>query len=420
MSCGACQCPSRPPATVFITKRGMGFALAAVGLFVIGDVTRTGWVQIADALLWGTLAASAVVAGLSGARLEMTPRLGWSGSTSRGVARGVASLGPFQEDDVELVVEVGNRRRWPRFGAILSFDLHVNGELTTPDDGSRVRLFIPFIPALGRSIVQGRLPVPRRGLHTVRAGTATFDAPFGLFRRRQRHGGESSLLVYPARVDVALPEALRTPSEGAPKPVAVRMGHEVSGSRPFAPGDLARHVHWRNSARTGRLLTKTYTAAESPVSVLLLGAPSAGGAAERALDDLVRVAAGVVHEWTRRYGTALVLDPSPGAPQPTWVEALGYLARVTTRSVPPLREALRRLGPGATVAVVLEAADRASVDALAAAAPGLAEAAAWLLADGPLAGDLGIDAARALLDWAGVRVELVGRPLPELGVVLAS
>ena len=400
----------------FITKRGLGLALSAVGLFVIGDVTQTGWVQIADALLWGTLIASAVVAGLSGARLEMTPRLGWRGSTTPGEE----GLGPFQADDTQLVVEVRSPRPWPRFGATISFDLHVNGELTTPDDGSRLRLFIPFIPALGSLSVHGNLHVARRGFHTVRGGMATFDAPFGLFRRRQRHGGESSMLVYPARVDVALPEARHTPSDEAPKHVSVRSGQEVSGSRPFAPGDLARHIHWRNSARTGRLLTKTYTAAESLAPVLLLGAPSAGGAdAERALDDLVRVAAGVAHEWAHRHGAALALDPSPGAPQPTWTEALGYLARVTTRSLPPLHEALRRLAPGVTVAVVLEATDRESVDALAAVAPGLAETVAWLLAAGPADDDREADGARALLHRAGVRVELVGRPLAEPGAVLA-
>ena len=410
------RCPSRPQTTVFITKRGMGFALAAAGLFVIGDATRTGWIQIADALLWGTLVASAVVAGLSGARLEITPSLGWRGSSGHGAG----GLGPFQEDDAQLVVEVRNRRPWPRFGATISFDLHVNGELTTPDDGSRLRLFIPFIPASGSLSVHGDLPLARRGLHTVRGGMATFDAPFGLFRRRQRQGGESSLLVYPARVNVALSEAHRTPADEAPKPVAVRSGHEVAGSGAFAAGDLARHIHWRNSARTGRLLTKTYTAAESPAPVLLLGAPSPNADAERALDDLVRIAAGIAHEWARRHGTALVLDPSPGAPQPTWPEALGYLARVTTRSLPPLREALRRLAPGATVAVVLEAADRDSVDALATAAPSLAETAAWLLAGGPLADDRDIDGARALLHRAGVRVDVVWRPLPALGGVLAS
>jgi hypothetical protein len=39
----------------FITRRGIGFTVAAVGLFVVGDVTRTGWVQVADALFWGAI-----------------------------------------------------------------------------------------------------------------------------------------------------------------------------------------------------------------------------------------------------------------------------------------------------------------------------------------------------------------------------
>ncbi len=371
----------------FITKRGIGFALAAVVLFVVGDVTQIGWVKMADALLWGTLVASAVVAGLSGARLEMTPRLGWHGS-ARPDPEG---LGPFQDDDTQLEVEVRNSRPWPRFGATIGFDLYVNGELTTPEDGSRVRLFIPFIPAAGSLSVHGRLPGGRRGLHTVRDGTATFDFPFGLSRRRQRYGGETSLLVYPVRAGVALPEAQRTPSGEAPRPVTVRTGDEVSGSRPFAPGDLARHVHWRNSARTGNLLTKTFTAAESPAPVLLLGAPSADGGAD----------------------AERALDASPGAPALTWAEVLGYLARVTTRSLPPLREALRALAPGVTVAVVLEAADRDSVEALAAAAPRLTETSAWLLAGERVAGERERDGARELLHRAGVHVELVERPLDQ-------
>ncbi|MEE8518070.1 MAG: DUF58 domain-containing protein, partial [Dehalococcoidia bacterium] len=267
-----------------ITRRGIGITVAAVGLFVIGDVTRTGWVQIADSFLWGALFASALLTASFSRGFDAVM---WPEATPESSER----PGPTQGGWARLVVELRNQRPWPRFGISLSYDLSVNGTLQGSNGAGPVKLYVPFIGPNATITVEGWLRLDRRGQYVFANGVLSSEAPFGLFRRRHRVTGNASLLVYPAPADVEVP-AERSVREGERlSPVAARMGEEVSGSRPYAVGDPARDIHWRNSARAGRLLTKSYTTSEAPTRQLLLGGPQTGDsdADERSLDDVVRV-----------------------------------------------------------------------------------------------------------------------------------
>lgn len=381
----------------FVTPRGIGFIVAAVGLFVAGDVTGTGWVQIADAFLWGAVAVSAVVTVASGGTLGVRAHTRSMAGRERGATQG---------DEIRLMITVSNPRPWPRFGLTLRHRLSVNGA-----DAAPLKVHIPFLPPMGLVAIDARFPTSRRGLHEMGAASVVADAPLGLFRRKAQIEVETSLLVLPAWASIEVP-ALRPAARGEiARPVTVRSGEEVAGSRPYAPGDPAREVHWRNTARTGRLVTKAYTASEAVAPILLYGVPREDESAGELLDDAVRVAAGVAREWGRR-GMPMALDPSPEAVQPSWGEVLAILARATSENTPDVRVAVEQIPPGAVLGAVICAVDRDGIRALAAAAPRLGAVDVWLLASEDKTDDRQVQRGSRLLKEAGCAVEIVDLPLP--------
>ncbi len=86
-------------------------------------------------------------------------------------------------------------------------------------------------------------------------------APFGLFYRRARARVASEMVVYPRTFDVAgLPPSVSLDAERADQSEAptLHRGHggEFWGIREYRPGDPARLIAWKRSARSmasGRL-----------------------------------------------------------------------------------------------------------------------------------------------------------------------
>ena len=391
----------------FVTKRGLGFAFAAVGLFVIGDVTRTGWVQIADAVFWGAIILSAAIAPFLSGGLTAAPRFFTHARSDDGALS--------QGDTVGIGVEVVNRRPWPRFGLTIAFNLYVNGNRVTKSTEERVRFYVPFMAPGATVRVEGRLPVMRRGTHLLADGVATSDAPLGLFRRTQRLKEESSVLVYPTLVEVTLPTSRLIQTGERPTPVTARTGEEVAGSRPYNTGDAARSIHWRNSARAGRLMTKAYSAVEqdAPVLVVGRGAETDAPRAELALDDRCRVAAGIAFE-SGKSGLPLSMAVGRNLPRMSWDELRAHIATLTARSMPPLRDELDSLPPGTSIAVVLDADDHDGVEAIVASAPRMASTDVWLLSQPGDDFEWRVSRVANALKAVGAGVTVVERPLPPL------
>ncbi len=97
----------------------------------------------------------------------------------------------------------------------------------------------------------------RRGLYTLSGYRLATKFPFALFRKSRDVDAKLVVLVYPARVAVPRPPP-RAATRG--DAVADRLGRrgEFFGLRERRPGDDRRDVHWKSSARSGRLLVREY------------------------------------------------------------------------------------------------------------------------------------------------------------------
>ncbi len=99
-----------------------------------------------------------------------------------------------------------------------------------------------------------------RGSYTRGPLTIASGDPFGIFRFVRRFGRSQSLLVYPRLVELphfSAPPA-NLPGDGRFRRRTHFVTPNAAGVRDYAWGDSFNRIHWRSTARTGKLMVKTF------------------------------------------------------------------------------------------------------------------------------------------------------------------
>jgi uncharacterized protein (DUF58 family) len=129
----------------------------------------------------------------------------------------------------------------------------------------------------------------KRGLYTLSGYRLATKFPFALFRKSRDVDKPLEVLVYPARVVVPRP-ASRAQVRGDTTAERIGRRGDFFGLRERRIGDDRRDVHWKSSARTGRLLVREYE--DETARRIVIGVDNALPAAVRdALTDAALVPA---------------------------------------------------------------------------------------------------------------------------------
>jgi len=133
----------------------------------------------------------------------------------------------------------------------------------------------------------------RRGLHRLDGFRIATRFPFAFFRKSRDVADEEELLVYPAVFPVSLPSP-RARHHG--ETAVARLGRrgDFFGLREYRGGDDRRAIHWRSSARAGRLLVREFEEeAQRRATIVCDNAlpDDAGAEAELALEKAISLAA---------------------------------------------------------------------------------------------------------------------------------
>ena len=100
----------------------------------------------------------------------------------------------------------------------------------------------------------------RRGRFTLGPITLTSGDPFGLFKMQRHLSPTSTMIVYPATIELP---AFAQPLGQLPGGEAMRrrthyVTTNVAGVREYAPGDGFNRIHWPSTARADRLIVKEF------------------------------------------------------------------------------------------------------------------------------------------------------------------
>ena len=136
------------------------------------------------------------------------------------------------------------------------------GFLATDTAGSvtrtvRVRGLLPGAEAVHHY----ELPTSARGRLTVGPLTLQRVDPFELARSRLPTGETATLWVHPRQLPARalIGGHARHHHEGASTDAALRGSVDLQDVREYVPGDEVRHLHWKATARTGRLMVRDLT-----------------------------------------------------------------------------------------------------------------------------------------------------------------
>jgi uncharacterized protein (DUF58 family) len=255
---------------VRLTRRGVVVLVAAVGFFVLGVLTGHAFFRaLAGVALGGLLAA--VATAMVRPKVEVARTV-----HPERVERGTPAL-------ATVVVRNPTQRRQGGF---------TGGDRAGPATHEiRVR---PLAPG-AEATYHYEVPTAARGLLRVGPFQVHRFDPFDLVRGHPAVGGATSLWVHP-RVHAARPPRVAHPRHHYDGPVT---DPPLSGSadlrrvREYVPGDEVRHLHWKASARTGRLMVREYVdPARTRCTVVLDTRPSSMPA--EVFEDAVEVAASLV------------------------------------------------------------------------------------------------------------------------------
>lgn len=159
------------------------------------------------------------------------------------------------------------------------------------------------LPPRARQNTSYRSEFKRRGRYAYRGFHLSTRFPFAFFVKTFYVASEEELLVLP-RIHPVSPN-LEEPRGAAGLQARTQrgLGRDFHGLRPHREGDDARDIHWKRSARDGRLVTREYESETGRrvgvcLNVLTLGTPDA--ALEPELDRAVDLAASLLVHLQRR------------------------------------------------------------------------------------------------------------------------
>jgi uncharacterized protein (DUF58 family) len=161
----------------------------------------------------------------------------------------------------------------------------------------RVDVSVPPLRRSQQTITRYRIRARRRGVITLGPAIVDFGDPLGLARRNMSVGRTDELIVSPEWVPIALPVPERCAGElvSAIEEIArTRSAHlEFRSLRDYAPGDDARFINWRASARRDVLIVNEFESHSGVLLDVFLDSDSSAFSPE-GFERAVSVAASVV------------------------------------------------------------------------------------------------------------------------------
>jgi len=204
--------------------------------------------------------------------------------------------------------------------------------------------------------------------------------PFGLFPHEAEQADRQNLMVFPRVTEIpdfAVPSALVT-GDTARRRHSYVLSPEVASVRDYDSGDSISRIHWRSTARTGKLMVKTFDQGRSNEMWVILD-QQAGLSIGEGANSTDEIAATITASTIDKYlslqlpvgfsgvgSRSLLTRPDRGGGQR--LEIIRHIARSRPEGTRPvfslIAEIERDIGRGSSLVVVTASPDGDWVDAL--------------------------------------------------------
>lgn len=301
--------------------------------------------------------------------------------------------------------------------------LEVEDQTTIPGLKIAEVVSLPGLVAFRRFRIEFQLR--QRGEYTIGPLVVRAADPFGLFPYEAEYAEKQDVLVYPRVVDLpdyASPSALLV-GDASRRRRSYILSPEVSSVREYSAGDSISRIHWPSTARSGKLMVKTFDQGRANEMWVVLdqqAETAMGEGADSTDETAATIAASTVHKYLGLQlpvgfasvgSEAMVLPPERGPGQRS--EVFGHIAKSRPEGEQPLFSLLaeleREVSRGSSIVAITSAPDGDWVDAMGALQKRGVQAVVVLLDRTSWDPELEEETSRARLVAYGVRTYVVRR-----------
>ena len=271
-------------------------------------------------------------------------------------------------EEAEIVYSIQNPSRFTRFFLSISEDFPESVESHEQEP--------TLFNVIGNEStrIAHRLTFTKRGVFQVRTFSVNAIDPLGIFTYSRVISCDSEIIVYPKPQNLqpisltgADRNGLQEFTVSAPRGGSI----EPDGVREYVPGDSLRRIHWKQTARTGRLAVLEFEEAQSIQVALFLDLQQgikSGQEADSCFEYAIRYAASILEQALREGAGIRLLTPAldeaplagaaalPGRGESHFLSIMDTLARVNATSKQSVEESIsettNHLQSGATLIVV--------------------------------------------------------------------
>jgi uncharacterized protein (DUF58 family) len=125
----------------------------------------------------------------------------------------------------------------------------------------RISALLPFTPSKGTSSVYTSVTFHERGLHTIENPSVYSVFPFNFFTRFKRLRQTYTITVLPRLKACDLASLYRKKNKSRGENTSDKIGYDsdIVSIREYVRGDPIKYIHWKATARTGKLKTKEHS-----------------------------------------------------------------------------------------------------------------------------------------------------------------
>ena len=272
----------------------------------------------------------------------------------------------FEKENVSVKISLKNNKKWlPAFSILVEDEMLLNTRASRlqklkfwksgPKPGAAgnapVLLHAAYFPAIPAGEARAELisqSFARRGSYHLEGVRLSTRFPFGLFRRGEHVPVTGEILVYPSIRQISsdfhllpfLPGKLEGKRKGS--------GESLYAVRNYDESESARLIHWKASAKTGKLMARQYARDEDSEFCLILDtmlhAPRPGTVQQ--FEKAVSLAASLAAHFAREAADFEYLTPAEHVPRGAGTDHLYRVLRslaVVECNLPPDPESARDL-----------------------------------------------------------------------------
>ncbi len=179
----------------------------------------------------------------------------------------------FARKGGNVICTIENEKKFlPSFSIILSIKME-NNTLKRYDNKTfkkEVLGYYPYIPPKKKIIDPGKINFPRRGIYFPEEVLITTSFPFGFFKKGKKTKPQGKIVVYP---EIIPEESIKISGffkEFERELNRKGMGDDLYALRKYIPGEDTRHIHWKSSAKTGKLIVKDFAEIKSEERIIAI------------------------------------------------------------------------------------------------------------------------------------------------------